>query len=336
MVIKAIATRYNQYEVVSAFHKHLRRGDIPKSYFFACILCTTRGVKGIIKYLSNIIYEETRDHDLRDYLLELMEDTDRLTFLDMTKAISWFCETQKKWDLHEHRVKLYEHEMRGYQRLVKEFGADVAKAAGIIDSDMVPVFLKIIPKAIKSKDYDLLQYAVKGLQKAKQPKSIADIHEQRDLTADVIYKAVAKPSPGLRRFYKYLQARDEISYHDLNAFADLAAGEPYGYGTLPAERQKAILRLKKPPIFPFDKFPPIPLYAKDNHVWVGKALLRKYAAQIPYGTEQTDIDLRGCGAYIGVGWRYYAAAQFGDIRKPKWHEVKIAVWLRNLTINLFY
>lgn len=341
--VKAVATRYNQYEVVSAFHKYLRLGKVDRAYFFACILCTTRSAKGIIKYLSNILYEETRDHALMGHLTGLLETPDKITFLDMAKAITWFCETPKKWDLHETRIPLFYHEMRGYQRLAKEFGFDVAKAQEIIDEDMVPVFLGNIPKAIYDKDWDFLQYCVKGIQKSKFPDGIKDLHHLRLAMFTALYGAakVTIKSPlrkkQLRTFATYIKNKPAsvgLSYHDLNAFADFIAGEPYRYGELRRERVTQILAIKKLPLFPFDKFPPIPLFAHDNHTWRGKALLRTHAGQIPFGIEQTGFDLRGCGAYHGVSWRYHAAAQ-GGIRQP-WEDVKAPKWVADFTLNMFY
>lgn len=339
--MKAVATRYNQFEVVSAFHKHLRRGAVDRAYFFACILCTTRGVKGIIKYLLAIVYEETRDHALREYLMELMAAKDN-TFLSMAKAITWFCETKKKWDLASTRLRIFEHEQRGYQRLVKEFGRDVAKAQEIIDADMVAVFQEKLVPAIRKDDYDTFQYALKGIQKSQFPDGIENLHQLRlstvkKLKPAIKYVPAAKQGPVLE-FYKYLITKPEepgISYHDLNCFGDMLCGEPYAYGVLPEDRQRAIKRLRVLPAFPFDKFPPIPLYAHDNHTYRGKALLRTYAGQAMPGVEQTGLDLRGCGAYLGVAWRYLAVDQHGTISVP-WHEVKFPKWLASHLMDMWY
>lgn len=339
--IKAVATRYNYYEAVSAFHKNLRIGNVEKSFFYGSVIGAHRGAKGIVRYLSNIIYEETRDHKLRDHLVDLLSRP-KLSIIDYTRAIIWFCETKKKWDLHEYRYPLYLHEMRGYQRLVKEFGQDVAKGGEIIEPEMVPVFLAGIGKALAKQDYDYLQYCVKGLQKSKFPKGVKSYHQLRGLVVAELMKHTDKidgvARVNVKRFCKYLQSKTEkigISYHDLNAFADLFANEPLFYGNLSDKRIKQILRIKKLPVFPFDKFPAIPIVAHDNHTHRGKHLLKKYAAQIPYGVEQTDIDLRGCGAYIGVGWRYIAMADCGTV-KCKWHEPKSPTWLKNLVTQLFY
>ncbi len=340
-LMKAIATRYNAYEVVSAFHKYLRLGNIERAMYFGFILSTFRAAKGVIRYLLAIVYEESRDHLLCAYLSDLMGKP-QIELIDMTRAIMWFCETPKKWDLHETRLPLWVHEMQGYKRLIKEFGTDVAKAQEIIASEMVPVFLAGIGKALKKKDYDYLQYCVKGMQKSKFPDGIKSLHQLRWLVINELMKHTklvnAYVRGNVKRFYTYLENKPEkvgISYHDLNAFADLFSGEPYRYGNLNADRIAEIMRIKKLPVFPFDKFPSIPIFAHDNHTYRGKALLKKFAAQIPYGTEQTHIDLRGCGAYIGVGWRYLAMADKGTIR-CEWHEPKAPAWLRDLTTQLFY
>ena len=67
---KAVAMRYNKYEVVSAFHKELRNGAVEQAVFWGSMLMTSRGLKGVYKYLLNILYEELRDHTLGAVFLE--------------------------------------------------------------------------------------------------------------------------------------------------------------------------------------------------------------------------------------------------------------------------
>lgn len=341
--IQCVATRYNQYEVVSAFTKELRRGNVERAWFFGCILAAGRRIKGVLKWMLAIVYEETRDHDLRDYLYTKIT-TEDFNLLSMAHCIEWFCTTKKKWDLHEHRVKLYEHEQRGYRKLVEEFGPDVAKAQEIIDESMVQVFWDGMLPALKRKDYDTFQYCIKGIQKSKFPDGINNLHELRLATVKRLrhgpdgFKIAGKENENIKNFFSYLIGKDPkvgISYHDLNAFADMLSGEPYDYGTLPERQQRAIKRKRELPAFPFTKFPNIPLYAHDNHTFRGKALLRTYAGQAHPGVEQTEIDLRGCGAYLGVGWRLYAMQQHGSIR-VKWHEVKFPKWLIKHLDDMWY
>jgi len=110
--IKALGTRYNVWEVVSAFHKELRRADFAKAWFWGNILMTKRSSKGVAKYMLNIIYEETRDHDLADSLISLA-GLKQPSPRDIHKHIAWFCRSIKKWELN-HRYDVFENEMRGY------------------------------------------------------------------------------------------------------------------------------------------------------------------------------------------------------------------------------
>lgn len=340
--VKAVATRYNSYEATSAFHKELRRGDVERAFFFGCVLAAYRGVKGVLTYLSNIVYEETRDHEFAAYITGRLVDKD-FTVLTMSKAITWFCETKKKWDLHETRLPIFEFEQKGYKGLVSEFGKAVALPGNIIDEEYKPIFLKKLGAAVRKGDDVSIQYHLKGLQKIK----CSRIEDVRSEMLECIY-ANAKLSGrfpiGKRKhlvaFHKRLRNKFDttlsLSYHDLNAFADLAGhGEPYGYGVLPESRRTAIIAAKKPTAFPFDRFPVVPLYAHDSHTWRGKALMRYYPNEIRFGVEQTHVDFRGCGAYFGVAWRYYAMAQHGTVR-VKWETVKVPRWMSIHLQDMWY
>ena len=117
--VKALVTCYNVYEVVSAFHKELRRGDHAKAFFWAVLLSAKRGYHGTARYLLNIIYEETRDHKLAINLIELnAKPRDEITLHDIHKHVALFCFAVKKWEL-PHRVGIFKGEMLGYAWLVK-------------------------------------------------------------------------------------------------------------------------------------------------------------------------------------------------------------------------
>jgi hypothetical protein len=128
-----------------------------------------------------------------------------------------------------------------------------------------------------------------------------------------------------------------IGYHELNALADAIAGEPVSAGLLTRPTQAA-LRKRPTPEIKLGYWPPIPIYAQDNHTYDGKRRMRKHPEELKPGAKQEHLDFRGCGAYFGVAWRMLAGHQF-PVRKWKdiaWHEVKWPPSLYKTVSVLFY
>lgn len=119
--LAALSTRYNKWEAVSAFHKELRRGDFEQAWFWGLIVSTQRGIRGVMQYLLNIVYEETRDHELASFLIKCRSCQRYHNLRDMARAIAWFCRSIKKWELPA-RFSIFQNEMRGYMRLVRKYG----------------------------------------------------------------------------------------------------------------------------------------------------------------------------------------------------------------------
>lgn len=345
--IKAVGTRYNQWEVVSAFHKELRRGDFPKAFFWGLILSTKRSYGGVIKYLNNIIYEETRDHKLAHYLLTLANlRMDVIGYDEIAKAIRLFCLAKKKWEF-PHRLQIFEAEMRGYAQLVKEYGPDVAKGGNIIGGAEKPILLDDMMRGLGSKGgrealqfarLVRLQHGLKGLQKLQY----GDLDQHRYWLYEKLYDfcdAVIECTDGsawdvIEVINQRVSQGLGIGYHELNALADAAAGEPCGAGNLAPRLTSTALRAPSPD-YPLAIWPAIPLYAHDNHSWRGKSLLRRFPEELEPGASQENLDFRLCGAYYGVAWRMLAYSQFGSIDVP-WGDVKWPKWLIATVKSLWY
>jgi hypothetical protein len=326
--IKALASRYNKYEVVSAFHKELRRGAVEQAVFWGSVLMTSRGQKGVYKYLLNILYEETRDHTLGAHILERCIDKDKQSYEDLCRCIALFCRSKKKWEL-PHRITYLEGEMRGYAKLVNEFGRDVAKGGDIVSERFRNKLDASMFKGMADGDLTLFQYGLKGLQKSKT----ANIDKLRADICNRLLIQARKSDPQIGIAMEAFLARRAshgfgLGYHELNALGDLLTGEPYAPGCTTAEAIQRAYTDPAPPLR-LGVTPVIPVYAQDNHTWAGKALIRRYPTEWLPKADQQHFDLRLCGAYIGVVWRHLAQKQFEDItcewRSPDWPKWALVV-----------
>ncbi len=334
--IKATGTRYNVWEVVSAFHKELRRADFPKAWFWGNILMTKRGGKGLAKYMLNIIYEETRDHELADSLI-VLAGLKQPSPKQLHRHIAWFCASVKKWEL-DHRYEVFESEMAGYAWLVKNYGKSVAKGGEIIDSAEYPKLRKRLLSGYKKRDKAKFQSGLKGIQKMKTIGGQKLDDHRVDLFNELMQIAEDFGEDDAMRVGEVVMRRVNkgfpIGYHEINAVADALMGETYEAGLLPKKDRKHALRI------PFKSikrghFPNIPLYAQDNHTWLGKGLLRKHPEQLQPNVKQKNLDFRICGAYYGVCWRTLAYKQFQAI-DCEWHEVNWPKHLHKTVSDLWY
>jgi len=335
---KALAGRYNAFEVVSAFHKELRRGDIERAMFWGTMLANFRKISGVNRYLLNILYEETRDHTLGRHLLDTMIDGDANDYDGMCRNIVLFCRSKKKWEL-PHRMKYLQAEMDGYKRLIEKYGRDVAKGGNIIDNAALRPLMDMLLKSLRSKVLADVQYALKGLQKLK----VDNIDQHRANILNMVHDKFIVGTPVARRagyneLYQFIGDRAGngfgIGYHELNAYIDFVCGETYAPGLTDAAALKTTLQ-SPPPKLRLGVSPLIPLYAQDNHTWAGKALIRRFPNEWVPGAVQEHMDLRLCGAYIGVVYRHLAFQQFGRI-DCNWEQVGWPNHLSDTVSNLWY
>jgi hypothetical protein len=345
--LQALNTRYNKFEVVSAFHKELRRGDFEKAWFFGLLLSTNRGIRGVIIYLMNIVYEETRDHELAEFLLKLRRDPRNHTLDRMSQAISLFCLATKKWELPL-RYDIFTNEMRGYEWLAREYGTEpaggVAGHGNFIPAKEKDKLAGFLEEGLKKQDGALFQRGLKGLQKLKysdkERPTEDELYEHRYWLYERLYDLADKYLAHTHDVWQLIHLVNEkiradygIGYHDLNAIGDAMLGEPFSSGLLSAT--KRAIALKRPTgAIPIGIWPAVPLYAHDNHTFRGKALMRRHADQLKPGAKQTDLDFRWCGAYFGVAYRMISYRQHGHI--ADWHETTWDKFLHRVTQTLWY
>lgn len=332
---ESVGRRFNAFEAVSAMHKEVRRGDVDAALYWASVMIPHRGRHGVITYLRNILFEETRDLSLARYILKVSSQGRSVSHIDMQRAVERFCLAPKKWDL-PWRYDIFLDEMRGYKMLADEFGYDVARPKDIIDKKHIAKLRKALLAGFKLGDRSKVQYGLKGWFKSK-----SDDHDHMkidmfnllvDISDGEHENAFDHDSNYAEDIYKVCMLRMRnhggVGYHELNAFADALCGEP-GQDpacTLPLAKHKRIVNKPKERQLPLGDLRKIPLYAHDNHTWGGKAKMRAHSTQLRPGAKQTDIDFRLCGAYMGVAWRYLAIKQratidcnWGDVKwEPKW------------------
>jgi len=340
--VKAVSTRYNIWEVKSTFHKELRRGDATMAYFWASIFAGHRGLAGVIDYLLHIGYEEHRDHALLQWLFSRLQDKKNLTIADVCNGVIWTCKVAKKWEL-PHRMPLFEGEMRAYAELVKRYGTVVAKSEAIDPGEYATLAAELV-RGITGQNPTTANIGLKGLQRLKPHPVYGDLQGIRRQVFTVMWNAAQTcglVTPEIKKLYEwnvYKGENHEYRYHDLNAFLDLLMGEPYGAGMLTPAERKRILSRPSLLALPLGRYPQIPLYAQDNHTYLGKSLIRRFPGEVKAGAVQHHIDLKFCGAYLGVAFRMLAKQQFPDkaIVDMKWEQVEWPRWLWTATNNLWY
>lgn len=323
--------RYNAFEAVSAFHKELRRGDVEQALYWAMVMIPHRGKHGVMNYMRNIIFEETRDLQLAHYIFNMSSYGKSIPLLNMQRAVIRFCRAPKKWDL-PWRMEIFLDEQRGYRELIKKYTAAVAKPAGIIPKTEHKHLLQVMREGFLIGDRAKVQYGLKGFFKA-QASSIDQHHtDLLNHLIDVMNgehpNAFKHDEAYAHSIYKYVIKKVATyekppGYHDINALCDALTGEPNDpAATLSPEAHKAISSRPTTYRMPLEPLRRIPLYASDNHTWKGKGLMRTHGpTQLLPGADQTDIDFRLCGAYMGVAWRYLAIQQHATI-DCKWGDVK--------------
>lgn len=349
-----VGKRYNAFEAVSAMHKEIRKGDVQEALYWATAMVPHRGAVGVINYLRNIVFEETRDIPLARYILKLSSYGRDVTNIQMQRAVVRFTLAPKKWEL-PWRLDIFKDEMRGYKVLANDYGYDVAKPKDIIPMDQAKKLTKSLITGFKDGDRALVQYGLKGWFKCKSQKHdrmlitmfnvLTDIHTEDfpnafphdEDYADEVQKLV------LRK----IEATGAPAYHDLNALCDALTGEPVQstlapngdpVATLPSHAHKLIVNSPVYYQIPRGELKRIPLYAQDNHTWTGKRLMRSYGkAELQAGADQTHLDFRLCGAYMGVAWRYLAQEQHATI-DCKWGDVswRSPNWLWEHLDNMWY
>lgn len=334
----AVGKRHNAFVAVSAMHKEMRRGDVEAALYWATCMIPHRGVTGVINYLRNIVFEETRDLSLYSHILRLSSHGKSVTRLDMNRAVSRFTQAPKKWEL-PWRLDTFIAEQKAYKELAAVYSYDVAKPADIIAETEHKKLHKVLLTGFKEADQVKVQYGLKGLLKSKSANGdklrIAIFNYLTDVFNGDFPNAFEYDHEYTEKLHGLVLRRinhyGAPGYHEINAVCDALTGESglQSIATLPLTQHKLIVASPRLYTLPLGDLRRIPLYANDNHTWPGKALLRQYGAtELQPGADQQHIDFRYWGAYGGVAWRLLAFRQHGTI-DCKWSDVswRNPVWL---------
>jgi hypothetical protein len=325
----SVGKRVNAFVCVSAFHKELRRGDTEKALYWGRCMVPHRGRHGVIAYMRNILFEETRDLQLARTILRLSDHGRSVTQLDVDRAIKRFCYAPKKWEL-PWRYSIFIDEQKGYKRLAHKFGYDVAKPKDIIPAKNTKDLQQAIIYGFEIADRPTMQYGLKGWFKSQSKNHDNMKIEMFNLLVDVhngLFKNGFRHNPDHADeiqsiVLKRINGHGSPGYHELNAYAD-ALSDPYegdSDAAVPSLTHKRIMNSPSAYAFPAGELRAVPIYAHDNHTWHGKALMKAYMAQLQPGAVQDKLDFRLCGAYMGVAWRTLAFKQHGTINVP-WEKV---------------
>lgn len=343
----SVGRRHNAFVAVSAMHKEMRRGDVEAALYWATCMITHRGLIGVINYLRNIVFEETRDLALYAYILRLSSHGKSVSRLDMNRAIARFTQAPKKWEL-PWRFEVFINEQKAYKKLAAVYTYDVAKPGDIIPESEHKLLHKALLCGFKEADPVKVQYGLKGLLKCKSANAdklrVQIFNYLTDVLNGVFPNKFEYDQEYAEKLHSLVLRRingyGAPGYHELNALCDALTGEPGGQSitTLPAAHHKRIVSSPRLYQLPLGDFRRIPLYANDNHTWPGKALLRQYGAtELQPGANQQHIDFRYCGAYMGVAWRLLAFKQ-KQTTECKWGSVswRTPPWLFSHVDKMFY
>jgi hypothetical protein len=297
--------------------------------------------------MRNILFEETRDLALAKLILKLSSHGTSVKLLDVQNAVRRFCQAPKKWEL-PWRYDIFLDEMRGYRSLAKDYGYEVAKGKDIIAPGATAKLQGILQEGFTDADRVKVQIGLKGWFKSQSADHDKMKIEMFNFLVDV--QNGERPNgfdvddDYCNRLQAILLRRIEQhgapGYHELNVLADALTGETDASGLASLKPLKHKIKVNNPTIYrlPLGEMRKPPLYAHDNHTWLGKSLMRSYGqAQLQPGAKQTKLDFTLCGAYMGVAWRTLAYKQHKTINVP-WDKVswKSPSWIWEHLDNMWY
>ena len=327
---KSVGLKHNAFVAVSAFHKELRRADIEKALYWASVLVPHRGLNGLISYMRNIVFEETRDLALYSYILKLSARGRGVSRREMNRAVIRFCRAPKKWEL-PWRYDIFIDEQKAYKQLAIDYSYAVAKPQDIIAKSEHKALHAALLFGFKAADRVTVQIGLKGLLKSKSKNhdkhKIAIFNYLTDVMNGSFPNKFKYDEDYAHKLHELVLHRineyGPPGYHEINALCDALTGEPGSDPacTLPPLKHKSTINDPRVYRLPLGDLRRIPLYANDNHTWPGKALLRQYGSvELQPGAKQEHIDFRYWGAYGGVAWRLLAFRQHAAI-DCKWEDV---------------
>jgi hypothetical protein len=284
----------SRFEIVSAVHKEIRRGDVAAALYWADLLSRYSEVY-VRNYARRIVGEETRNWTLFAQALS----PGKLTYRELVAGLA---SSRKKWE-HKNGYRLFEEQLRSYNR-------DTYDALPWAD-----VVTKLVD-AIRADDLPRLYEAWATLDSSEQPDAAVAMDRVLLAEAERRFPMVA----GLREILEEYRDHAQLDVWETRlALVEMIAGAwdpsmnefPHGGGVSEFADGKLLRRF--------------PTYVYDGHVRQGRRRIEEHRADIaPMKPQPEGIDLRWSGQFEGVAWRYAAFAQFGyAYRDVPWENVEM-------------
>jgi hypothetical protein len=295
--IHADGCKRSRFEIVSALHKEIRRGDVETALYWADLL-SKYSDDYVLNYVRRLVGEETRNWTL--FMRALSPGAS--TYRDLVAAVA---SSRKKWE-HPNGFRLFDEQMRAYNRETH---------AGRPWSEV----LSRLTDAVAHDDVSKLYDAWTALDSGGVPEAIAAMDHVLIAAAEKRFPVIGgQPAAFLE---SYTQATKQDVWEARLSLVEMVAGSwnpsmnefPYGDGLMPEFSDGRVLR----------RFPP---YVYDRHVRQGARRIAEHREDIAPMTRLPEgIDLRWSGQIEGVAWRYAAFAQFGDCyRDVPWERVEMS------------
>jgi hypothetical protein len=288
--------RRSRFEIVSALHKEIRRGDVEVAVYWADLL-SKYSESYVRNYARRIVGEETRNWTLFTMTLSPAAATHR----DLVASVA---SSRKKWE-HPNGYRFFEEQMRSYNRET-------------YDGQPWPEVLARLTLAVAHDNVSELYDAWTALDSTGQSEAADAMDVVLIAAAESRFPVIAGQPRAFLESYTKATKQDvweaRLSLVEMIAGAwDASMNEfPYAAGTVPAFNDGQVLR----------RFPP---YVYDRHVRQGARRIEEHRDEIaPMKALPEGIDLRWSGQIEGVAWRYAAFAQFGDqYRDVPWERVEM-------------
>lgn len=329
---------YDRYEVISAFHKELRRGDTEKAYYWGTVLADGGSKKYPLQYMFKVATEETHSPELKAFLADFLANHRKVTNEEFCRAVHGFCSyPHKKFAVEISDVVwrkdsyYWLHTTKDSEKKIRRFEPEKSRVdfwtsnknllgESKLDREARPPYKAyevwaLIEQFIEEKDLNRLLYMNSFLDnEVKNIKALRYLARDDDRALMLIDKL---DQPNVKSQMWFFDTETIflllMGYGDQIPEIEIDTGDD--------ETIEGIVnRVSK--LYLSGEEVEIPLYARDPHTRVGKQLWFKYRKFLRSGEPCEHLDMRYSGYWIGVAWRYYAYKQHGSVLVP-WEAVEI-------------
>lgn len=294
-----------RYELKSAMHKEIRKGDVQAALQWARWGAYFHGNSWPKTYVKGVVLEETCSPRLAREWRSMAKRSPQ-------DVVATMASVRKKWEVTA-RVGFYADYMETF---VSSEGL-----ASLTDH----VVQGKADKAHTRKDLLKLFWQAVRLRDNKTTFTLADALGARAIAAGGIAKTWAEEKLwGTHPFFGPLVLIEMMT----GAWSSDADDLVRNHKARPLHEEDAPLVLA------------VPDYAFDCHTSLGRRRMVAGWSQIAPGRPQpSGVDLRWSGMLLGVAWREFASRQFpSDYQNRKWEEVEIPkdVWENSLACDRFF